>query len=146
MRKVSDIMSKDCQCVSSKDNLFECAILMRDHDIGFVPVLEGRKLLGVITDRDLVIRGFAEKHSGSESVTKVMSEDVKTISPHLSVDEASAIMAANQIRRLPVVENGQLVGIVSLGDLAMREIFVNEAGDALSAISSHETQTPNFVQ
>lgn len=146
MRKVSDIMSKDCQCVSSKDNLFECAILMRDHDIGFVPVLEGRKLLGVITDRDLVIRGFAEKHSGSESVTKVMSEDVKTISPHLSVDEASAIMAANQIRRLPVVENGQLVGIVSLGDLAMREIFVNEAGDALSAISSHETPTPNFIQ
>ncbi|RUS48329.1 CBS domain-containing protein [Cohnella sp. AR92] len=146
MRKVSDIMSKDCQTVTSKDNIFECAVLMRDNDIGFVPVLEGRKLIGVITDRDLVLRGYAEKNPGSESVTTVMSKDVKTISPHLSVDEAGTIMAAEQIRRLPVVENGELVGIVSLGDLAMREIFVHEAGEALSSISSSETPSSPFIQ
>ncbi|THF74237.1 CBS domain-containing protein [Cohnella fermenti] len=135
MRKVADIMSRDCRCVAPDDSLYECAILMRDYDIGFVPVLDGRKLLGVVTDRDLVIRGYAGKHSGSEKVAKTMTEKAETISPHLSVDEAAALMASRQIRRLPVVENGELVGIVSLGDLAKRDIFASEAGVALGAIA-----------
>ncbi|MBB6735875.1 CBS domain-containing protein [Cohnella zeiphila] len=137
MRKVSDIMSTNVFSVSPQEHIYDCAILMKEHDIGFVPVVEGRKLIGVVTDRDLVIRGYAEKHPGSESVMNVLTRDVETISPNLSVDEAASLMASRQIRRLPVVENGELLGVVALGDLAMREIFVNEAGDALSDISEH---------
>ncbi|WP_276352633.1 CBS domain-containing protein [Cohnella caldifontis] len=138
MRKIADVMSSGCITVTPKDNIFEAAVAMRDHDIGFVPVVDGNRLVGVITDRDLVIRGYAEKHSGSTSVTEVMSDDVLTISSNLSVDEAASLMAAKQIRRLPVVDDGELKGVVSLGDLAVREIFVSEAGEALSGISEHE--------
>jgi CBS domain-containing protein len=138
MRKIADVMTTGCVTVSPKDNIYEAAVAMRDHDIGFVPVVEENKLVGVITDRDLVVRGYAGKHSGSTSVMEVISDDVQTVSPNLSVDEAVTLMAAKQIRRLPVVENGDLKGIVSLGDLAVREIFVSEAGEALSGISEHE--------
>jgi CBS domain-containing protein len=145
LRKIADIMSADCVTVTPQDNLYEAASLMKDHNIGFVPVIEGRKLIGVITDRDLVIRGYAEKQPGTISVKEVLSEDVQTVSPHMSVDEAAGIMASSQIRRLPVVENGQLMGVVSLGDLAVREIFVNEAGEALSNISEQGNQGSTFA-
>jgi CBS domain-containing protein len=138
MRKVEDIMSADCVTVSPQSNIKEAAELMREHDIGFIPVIDGRKLIGVITDRDLVIRGYADDKAGSTSVSEVLTADVRTVAPHLSVDEAAAIMSSGQIRRLPVAENGHLMGVVSLGDLAIREIFVNEAGEALSGISEHE--------
>lgn len=138
MRKIADVMSTGCFTVTPKDNIYEAAVAMRDHDIGFVPVVDGGKLIGVVTDRDLVVRGYAGKHSGSTAVTEVMSGDIQTIGPNLSVDEAVSLMAAKQIRRLPVVENGELKGIVALGDLAVREIFVSEAGEALSGISEHE--------
>ena len=138
MRKIADVMTSDCVTLSPNDNVFEAAVLMRDHDIGFVPVVEGRRLIGVCTDRDLVIRGYADKHPGSASITEVMTLDVQTVSPNLSVDEAVTIMKNKQIRRLPVVENGELQGIVALGDLAVRDIFVSEAGEALSGISEQE--------
>lgn len=131
-------MSADCVTVSPQSNIKEAAELMREHDIGFIPVIDGRKLIGVITDRDLVIRGYADDKAGSTSVSEVLTADVRTVAPHLSVDEAAAIMSSGQIRRLPVAENGHLMGVVSLGDLAIREIFVNEAGEALSGISEHE--------
>jgi len=140
MRKVSDIMSADCVTVSRQNTIQDAARLMRDHDIGFIPVLEGRKLIGVVTDRDLVIRGYASDRSGSESVGEVLTEGVRTVGPNVSVDEAATIMASEQIRRLPVVSDGHLEGIVSLGDLAIRQIFVNEAGEALSDISEHGGQ------
>lgn len=138
MRRISDIMTTDCVTLTPQDNMYTAACAMRDHDIGFLPVVEGRKLIGVVTDRDLVIRGIAGKHSGSTSVMEVITKDVQTVSPNLSVDEAAAIMAEKQIRRLPVVENGELKGVIALGDLAIREIFVTEAGEALSGISEHE--------
>ncbi|MCD9026547.1 CBS domain-containing protein [Cohnella silvisoli] len=141
MRKIADIMSDDCVTVTPQDNIYQVAMLMKDHDIGFVPVIEGRKLVGVVTDRDLVIRGYADKLSDSTSVREVLTEDVQTVSSNMSVDEAATIMASSQIRRLPVVDDGQLMGVVSLGDLAVREIFVNEAGEALSDISEHGNQT-----
>lgn len=141
MRKISDVMSSDCVTVTPQDNIYEAAVAMRDHDIGFIPVVEGKNLVGVVTDRDLVIRGYAEKHSGSTSVTEVMTDEVRTVSPQMSVDEAASLMANEQIRRLPVVEQGQLMGVVSLGDLAIREIFVSEAGEALSSISEPDRQS-----
>ena len=144
-KTVKEIMSTNPVKATTQDNIYECAVLMKQHDIGFVPIVEGRKLVGVVTDRDLVIRGYAEKHSGSTSVTEVMTKDIRTVPPSMTVDECARLMADNQIRRLPVVDNGELVGIVSIGDLAIREIFVNEAGDALSAISEHDHREPSAV-
>lgn len=138
MKTVKDIMSTDCVTATTKDNIYELAVLMKQHDIGFIPIVEGKKLIGVVTDRDLVTRGYAEKHSGSTSVSEVLTNDIKTIASTTSVDEAARLMANNQIRRLPVVDNGTLIGVVAIGDLAVREIFVNEAGDALSGISEQE--------
>jgi CBS domain-containing protein len=118
-----------------QDNVYEIAVKMKQHDIGFVPVVEGKKLIGVVTDRDLVIRGFAEKREGSAAVKQVMTENVQTIEAGTSIDEAAKLMAKQQIRRLPVVDKGELVGIVAIGDLAVRDKFEDEAGQALSQIS-----------
>lgn len=137
MRTIQDIMSTDCITVSPQDNIYEIAVKMKQNDIGFIPVVEGRKLIGVVTDRDLVIRGYAEKHSGSTAVEEVISKDVTTVEPGISVDEAAKLMARQKIRRLPVVSNGELVGVVAIADMAVREIFVNEAGEALSEISEN---------
>ncbi|KRE51844.1 CBS domain-containing protein [Paenibacillus sp. Soil724D2] len=138
-KTVRDIMSKDCVTVTLQDNIYEIALKMKNHDIGFVAVVEGKKLIGVVTDRDLVVRGYAEKHSGSTAVENVITKDIETISPDTTVEEAAKMMAKDQIRRLPVVENGELVGIVAIGDLAVRGSFEDEAGEALSKISSDKT-------
>lgn len=137
MKQIKDIMSTDCVTVTLQDNLYEIALKMKQNDIGFIPVVEGKKLVGVVTDRDLVIRGYAEKHSGSTAVEEVISKDVTTVSPETTIDEAARKMAQEKIRRLPVVQNGELVGVVAIADLAIREVFVDEAGQALSEISEN---------
>ncbi|MEI7027184.1 CBS domain-containing protein [Paenibacillus sp. y28] len=134
-RKIREIMTDEVTTVTRKDNIYEIAVKMKQLDTGFIPVVEGKKLIGVVTDRDLVVRGYAEKHSGSTSVEEVMSKSIDTISPEDTVDEAARKMAGEQVRRLPVVENGELVGVVSIGDLAVRQKFEDEAGEALSKIS-----------
>jgi CBS domain-containing protein len=134
-KTVKEIMETDCVTVSLQDNIYEIALKMKQHDIGFIPVVEGKKLIGVVTDRDLVIRGYAEKNSGSAPVKDVMTDNTTSIKPDTPVDEAAKMMAREQIRRLPVVENGELVGIVAIGDLAVRGKFEDEAGEALSQIS-----------
>jgi CBS domain-containing protein len=143
VKTIKDIMSTDCITATSKDNIYELAVLMKEHDVGFIPILEGKKLMGVVTDRDLVTRGYANKHSGSTSAMEVVTTDMITIDPSTHAQEAADIMAKNQIRRLLVVQNGELHGVVSLGDLAIRDIFVNEAGDALSSISEQEHREPS---
>ncbi|EOS57992.1 Predicted signal-transduction protein containing cAMP-binding and CBS domains [Paenibacillus barengoltzii J12] len=136
LRKVSEIMTKNVVTVSPQDNVYEVAVKMKENDTGFIPVVEGGdKLIGVITDRDLVIRGIAEKRPGSTAVTEVMTKGIKTATQEMSVDEAAELMAEQQIRRLPVCEGDRLIGIVSLGDLAVRNIFADNAGEALSEIS-----------
>lgn len=135
MESVRDVMSTDVEYCTPLDNVYEVAVKMKDLDVGAIPILDDKKLIGMITDRDLVVRGYAEKRSGSNQVTNVMSENLVTCSPHTSLEEASQLMAKHQIRRLPVVENDQLVGIVSLGDLSLNKMSDNHAGDALSDIS-----------
>ncbi|MCR8633600.1 CBS domain-containing protein [Paenibacillus radicis (ex Xue et al. 2023)] len=135
-------MTKDCATVTLKDNVYEVAVKMKQEDTGFIPVVDGKKLIGVITDRDLVIRGFAAKKEGSTAVSEVMSSNqITSATPETTVDEAAKLMANQQIRRLPVVENGELVGIVSIGDLAVRSTFEDEAGEALSEISEKDKVT-----
>ncbi|WP_210023465.1 MULTISPECIES: CBS domain-containing protein [unclassified Paenibacillus] len=140
MRTLREIMTTDCSTVTLKDNVYEAAVKMKQEDTGFIPVVDGKKLIGVLTDRDIVVRGLAEKREGSSAIKEVMSDKVVSVTPETTVDEAAKIMATEQIRRLPVVENGNLVGIVSIGDLAIRSNFEDEAGSALSQISEHSQQ------
>ncbi|WP_203457066.1 CBS domain-containing protein [Paenibacillus tepidiphilus] len=138
MKTVKEVMTARPATVTLLDNIYEVAVKMKEHDTGFIPVVDsadGQTLLGVITDRDLVIRGYAEKHSGSTAVETVMSKDILSVSPAATVDEAAEIMAEHQVRRLPVCEGQKLLGIISLGDLAVRNVFADEAGEALSDIS-----------
>lgn len=135
MQKVKDIMTPNVEYCTPLDNVYEVAVKMKDLNVGVIPIVEDQKLIGMITDRDLVVRGIAEKHPGSNQVTNVMSDKIISISSNASLDEAAHMMAKHQIRRLPVVDNGKLVGMVSLGDLSTNYTTGKEAGDALSDIS-----------
>ncbi|MFD1396564.1 CBS domain-containing protein [Kroppenstedtia eburnea] len=135
MSQLREIMTQNVASVSPQDNVYKAASLMRQHNIGSVPVVENGQVRGMVTDRDLVLRALAEQKNEQVTVGEVMTNQVVTGTPEMSVDEASSLMARNQIRRLPVVENNQLVGMVSLGDMAVRQPHVNEAGQALSNIS-----------
>jgi len=119
MAKVRDFMTTDVVTVSPQAELAEAARLMRDADVGVLPVVEGGSIRGVITDRDIVVRGLAEGGSGAR-VADVMRDGLITISPDDDEKDAERLMSENDVRRLPVLENGQLVGMVSVGDLAVR--------------------------
>lgn len=135
MNNLNEIMTTDIETVCRSDNAFEAARKMESLNVGAIPVVEGNDLVGMITDRDLAIRGYAQKQPATTSVEDLMSNQIITGSPEMSVDEAAELMAENQIRRLPIVENGKMVGIVSIGDLAVRNDSADEAGEALSEIS-----------
>jgi CBS domain-containing protein len=135
MPYLRDIMTTNVDYVTPLDNVFEVAVKMKNDNVGIIPVCEDGTLLGVITDRDLVVDGIAEKHPGSTKVTDIMHGEVVTANPDTTDEEAAALMAQHQIRRLPVLENGKLVGIVSLGDLAVTSGSSDDAGEALEDIS-----------
>ncbi|PLS06427.1 CBS domain-containing protein [Neobacillus cucumis] len=143
MEKIRDIMTDEIECCTLLDNIFEVAVKMKELNVGAIPIVDQEKLVGMITDRDIVIRGVAEKHPGSTKVEDIMSKEMVTVSPDTSSREAVKLMADHQIRRLPVVEDGKLVGIVSLGDFAIRELTDDQAKVALTEISE---QNQNNVQ
>ncbi|WP_134683124.1 CBS domain-containing protein [Brevibacillus migulae] len=135
-RTLREIMTKDLATVTLKDNVYEVAVKMRDWNVGIIPVVDEKNdVIGVITDRDIVIRGLAEKREGSAAISEVMTRDIILGKPEMTVDEAARIMAQHQVRRLPVVENGKLVGIVAIGDMAVRQVHHDEASEALYEIS-----------
>ncbi|MBY6036223.1 CBS domain-containing protein [Fictibacillus nanhaiensis] len=140
MKKISEIMTRNVDFVTPLDNVYEVAVKMKQDGVGVIPVCENDQLVGVITDRDIVIRGVADKRPGSTKVTDIMSENLYTASPDMSVEDAASLMAEKQIRRLPVVENNKLVGILSLGDLSLTKESDNAAGHALSEVSEHRDQ------
>ncbi|CAM3694302.1 CBS domain-containing protein [Mesobacillus zeae] len=138
MEKVRDMMTTDVETCTLLDNVFEVAVKMKEHDVGSIPIVDGNKLVGIMTDRDIVIRGVAEKKPPSSKVEEFMTGELITISPDASVKEAADLMAKHQIRRLPVVEGGQLSGIVALGDFAIDEQADDQAKKALTEISEHD--------
>jgi CBS domain-containing protein len=135
MEQIRDIMTDDVECCTLLDNVFEVATKMKEWNVGAIPIVDGERLVGMITDRDIVVRGVAEKHPGSTKVEDIMSDHLITVTPETSTREAADLMAEHQVRRLPVVEGDRLVGIVALGDLAVHEQTDNQAGKALSDIS-----------
>lgn len=139
-RTLREIMTKDVATVTLKDNVYEVACKMRDWNVGSIPVVDEKEdVIGVITDRDIVIRGLAEKREGSAATELVMTRDIVLGQPGMTVNEAAQIMAKHQIRRLPVVDNRKLVGIVALADMAVRQVHHDEASDALQVISEPAT-------
>jgi CBS domain-containing protein len=135
MEKIRDIMTDDVDCCSLLDNVFEVAVKMKELNVGAIPIVDQEKLVGMITDRDIVLRCIAEKHPASSKVEDIMSNNLITVSPDSSSKEAVRLMAEHQIRRLPVVDGEKLIGIVSLGDFAVRELTDDQAKAALSEIS-----------
>ncbi|MBV9790226.1 MAG: CBS domain-containing protein [Chloroflexi bacterium] len=134
--QISEIMTSNVQTVTPDTDLVTVAKYMKDLDVGVIPVVEGEQLVGLITDRDIVIRAVAMGKQAKEvQVREHMSPSPTTVSPNDNVNQAAEIMAREQIRRLPVVENGKLVGIVSIGDVAVDARKDKLTGDALEQIS-----------
>jgi CBS domain-containing protein len=119
MKKVREFMKTDMVTVNVQAALAEAARLMRDADVGVLPVTDGKDVLGVITDRDIVIRGLAEGKVGAK-VGEIMVDGLVSLSPDDDEQAAVKLMSDNDVRRLPVMEGGHLVGMVSVGDIAVR--------------------------
>jgi CBS domain-containing protein len=134
--KVKEIMTRDPACVAPDATLGEVATLMKQEDCGSIPVARDGKLVGIVTDRDIVVRGIAAgKDARTTKVSEVMSADPVCIGPDDDVREAERVMADRQIRRLPVVDDGKLSGIVVLGQIARRERSEERVGETLESIS-----------
>ncbi|CAM2746608.1 CBS domain-containing protein [Hathewaya histolytica] len=141
--KVKDIMSREVVSLNADDTVGRAAELMRNHNIGSVPVCNEEKVIGIITDRDIAIRSVASgENFNNQKVRDVMSSNPVCGESVMSTDDAARIMSERQIRRLPIVDNSKLVGMVSLGDLAVEPKLQSEAGDALMEIS--ESSSPEF--
>ena len=120
MTTLRDIMTPGPVTVDPQATLQEVATLMLEQDIGAVLVMNGDRPSGIITDRDIVIRAVAYGHDSGTAVTDYTTGDVFTLDVNTSVEDAADEMGRQQLRRIPVTENGRVVGIVSLGDLAVR--------------------------
>jgi len=118
--RIRDLMTESPRTVGSDVTVVEAARVMRDDDFGLVPVVDGDRLVGTVTDRDIAIRVVAEERDpSSTTVREIASADLVTIDPEQELGEALRLMAQHQIRRLPVVEeDGRLVGIVAQADVA----------------------------
>ncbi len=136
---VRDIMSKNVVAVLPNDTAEDAAKLMSENDIGSVPVIASGKLEGLLTDRDIVIRCVSKgKTANSTKVSELMTPEVAFVTPEQSVHEAVSMMAAERVRRLPVVKDGIVDGMVSLADIA-RIHSGPEIASALTEISSNQT-------
>ena len=134
--KIREIMTRQVVSAEPDTTLEEIATIMRDENVGAVPIMEGRELLGIITDRDIVVRCIAEgKHASECRAEDILSEELEIVDPNIEVEKAAEMMSGSQVRRLPVVENGELVGMVSLGDIAVKRNDDRLSGDALEGIS-----------
>ena len=119
-KSIKDAMTSNPCSIDAGQNVAYAAKMMRDEDVGIAPIVEGDKLIGTVTDRDITIRVVAEGRDPEQTkVEDVMSRDLVTIDPQQDLDEALRLMAQHQVRRIPVVEeDGRLVGVVAQADVA----------------------------
>lgn len=140
--QIRELMTRDVQVVAPSLPLSEAAVLMRNGDFGALPVGENDRLIGVVTDRDIITRAIAEgKDPKTTQVGDVMSEGIRWVYEDEDTDEAARRMQEGQIRRLPVINRDKrLVGIVSLGDFALESSEMQPAADALKGVSKGAEQ------
>ncbi len=137
--QIRELMTANVTTCTPESTLTQAAQLMKQENVGSIPVVQDNRLVGIITDRDIVVKCVANGSScDSMTTSTAMATNPVTCSPDTDAHEAARLMAREQIRRLPVVDNGRLVGICALGDLAVVDIHVNEAGEALSGISEQQ--------
>jgi CBS domain-containing protein len=119
-KTIKEAMTSSPKTVTTDQTVVDAARVMKQEDAGVVPIVEGNRLVGVVTDRDIAIKVVAEgKQPQSTKVTEIASRDLVTIDPQQELDEALRLMAQHQVRRLPVVEeDGKLVGILAQADIA----------------------------
>ncbi|MGI6324616.1 MAG: CBS domain-containing protein [Bacilli bacterium] len=131
--KVKDIMTKQVITADKNTNFFDVAQLMKKHDTGFIPIMEEKRVIGVITDRDMVIRGIANKEDSNTPIGKYITQEIIAVKPDTSIDIASHIMADKQVKRLLVIDDNELVGVLSLSDITNHN--QKEALQALTGIN-----------
>ena len=132
---IRDVMTPNPRTVAPDESIQNTARIMRDEDTGVVPVVENGRTVGLVTDRDIVVRAVADGGQWDRPIREICTGAVVSASPDMSTREAAQLMSDHQVRRLPVVENERLVGIVSIGDLAVKEGKDGRTGDTLQAIS-----------
>jgi CBS domain-containing protein len=135
--RCSEIMTSNVQTATRDMTLQAAAILMRDGDMGSVPVVEDGKLVGIVTDRDIVVRSIADGLDALSPVGEAMTTEIFSVRPDDFVFEAIRMMGDKQVRRIPVVDaNGALAGIISMADIALEMEDEREIAEALEEISS----------
>jgi CBS domain-containing protein len=135
-KTIRDLMTKNPCSIDADKPVAYAAKMMRDEDVGLAPIVEGEKLIGTLTDRDIAIRVVAEgKDPQTTTVREVATTSVVTVDPDQDLDEALRLMAKNQVRRLPVVEeDGKLAGVVAQADVA-RNASEQQTGELVEEIS-----------
>lgn len=137
MTTVSDVMTRHVRSLAPTDTVAAAARAMDELDVGVIPVCDGDKLLGVVTDRDIVVRAVAQGLGGETLLGKVMSTDIRTARESDDLDTVLADMASSQIRRLPVLDGEErLIGIISIGDIAVKGQDEEDVGQSLGEISA----------
>ena len=134
---IREAMTSSPRTIQTGSTIIEAAQLMRDEDVGFAPIVDGERLVGAITDRDIAIRVVADgKDPQTATVSEFMSSNLVTIDPQQDLDEALRLMAQHQVRRLPVVEeDGRLVGVLAQADVATTASDDAKTGEMVEQIS-----------
>jgi CBS domain-containing protein len=135
-QSVNEVMTHDPITVSPDTPIAQVARKMREGDTGAILLEENGKLVGIVTDRDIVVRAIADGADPSEPIGNYATRDPRTVTPDSKVEDAIAIMREDDVRRVPVVQDGRPVGIVSIGDLAVER-------DADSALADISASSPN---
>ena len=136
-KRCREIMTGNVTTANREMTLLEIAVMMRDGDMGALPIVEDKKLVGIVTDRDIVVRGIAEKKDASTQVADVMTAEVYSVKANDFVFEAIRLMGDKQVRRVPVVnDEGELVGIIAMADVALETEDEREIAETLEEISS----------
>ncbi|ASN03920.1 CBS domain-containing protein [Virgibacillus necropolis] len=137
-QQIRDIMTSTVFTIKETQSIQEAGAVMSEHNIGSIPVVNNNgDMVGIITDRDITLRSTAQGEDAQTPISQVMTaQQVVQATPDMDVHEAAELMAQQQIRRLPVVENGQVIGMISLGDVAVQHQLTDDAEEALSSIST----------
>ena len=135
-KTVREVMTSNPCSIDADKSVAYAAKMMRDEDVGIAPIVEGQRLVGVLTDRDITVRVVAEGRDPEQvKVTEVASRDLVTLDPQQNLDEALRLMARHQVRRLPVVEeDGRLAGVIAQADVA-KEAGDKRTGEVVEQIS-----------
>jgi len=135
--KCREIMTSNVKTATRDMALKDVAVMMREGDMGSLPVVEGGKLVGIVTDRDIVVRSIADGKNSSSAVGEAMTTEIFSVKPDDFVFEAIRLMGDKQVRRIPVVdESGTLAGIISMADVALETEDELEIAETLEEISS----------